>query len=42
LLIGAKLGGTLGAILSIPIATSLGVFLGDVINNKNLGEKEII
>jgi predicted PurR-regulated permease PerM len=34
LLIGAKLGGILGAILSIPIATALGLFLGDLFNRK--------
>lgn len=34
LLIGAKLGGTLGAILSVPIATSLSVFIGDFVNKK--------
>ena len=32
LLIGAKLGGTLGAILSVPIATSVSVFIGDLVN----------
>lgn len=32
LLVGAKLGGTLGAILSVPIATSLDVFVGDFVN----------
>ena len=31
LLIGAQLGGTLGAILSVPIATSVGVFIGDLV-----------
>jgi predicted PurR-regulated permease PerM len=30
LLIGAKLGGTIGAILSVPIATALGVFVQDL------------
>lgn len=41
LLIGAKLGGSFGAILSIPIATSLSVFVGDLIENKNKNEEEI-
>ena len=31
LLIGAQLGGTLGAVLAIPIATSLGVFVDDLV-----------
>lgn len=31
LLIGAKLGGTMGAILAIPIATSIGVVVGDLV-----------
>lgn len=30
LLIGAKLGGTLGAILAVPLATSVGVIIGDL------------
>lgn len=30
LLIGAKLGGTIGAVLSVPIATALGVFVSDL------------
>lgn len=34
LLIGAKLGGALGAILSIPIATAIGLFLSDLFNKK--------
>lgn len=34
LLIGAKLGGTLGAILSIPIATSINVFLKDLFKKR--------
>lgn len=34
LLVGAKLGGVLGAILSIPVATALGLFLGDLFNKK--------
>ena len=40
LLIGAKLGGSFGAILSIPIATSLSVFVGDLIEKKNKDEEE--
>jgi len=35
LLVGIKLGGVLGAILSIPIATAAGVFLGDFFNKAN-------
>ncbi|HMN19181.1 MAG TPA: AI-2E family transporter [Candidatus Moranbacteria bacterium] len=34
LLIGAKLGGTLGAILSIPLATAVGVFIGDIVSGR--------
>lgn len=34
LLIGAKLGGTMGAILSVPVATSLGVIIGDLVEKK--------
>lgn len=34
LLIGAKLGGTMGAILSVPIATSIGVILGDLVEKR--------
>ncbi len=41
LLIGAKLGGSFGAILAIPIATSLSVFVGDLIKNKNKEEAEV-
>ncbi|MEI7890366.1 MAG: AI-2E family transporter [bacterium] len=37
LLIGAKLGGVLGAILAVPIATSLSVFVVDFVNkNENV------
>lgn len=40
LLIGAKLGGTLGAILSVPIATSIGVIIGDLVEkNENVQGK---
>lgn len=35
LLVGAKLGGTMGAILSVPIATSLGVIIGDLVENRS-------
>lgn len=36
LLIGAKLGGTLGAILAVPIVTSIGVIIGDLVDkNEN-------
>lgn len=34
LLVGIKLGGVLGAILSIPIATAAGIFLGDFLNKE--------
>jgi predicted PurR-regulated permease PerM len=34
LLIGAKIGGTMGAILSIPVATVINVFLQDVFFKK--------
>ena len=36
LLVGVKLGGVLGAILSIPIATAAGVFLGDFFNKEKI------
>ena len=36
LLVGIKLGGVLGAILSIPIATAAGVFLGDFFNKERI------
>lgn len=38
LLVGAKLGGVLGAILSIPIATAVGLFLGDLMNRRKTSE----
>jgi predicted PurR-regulated permease PerM len=34
LLIGAKLAGVVGAILSVPIATAIGLFLSDMFNRK--------
>lgn len=34
LLIGAKLGGTVGAILAVPIATSVGIFMLDMLNRQ--------
>lgn len=34
LLVGAKLAGTMGAILSVPIATAVSVFVGDIVNEK--------
>jgi predicted PurR-regulated permease PerM len=40
LLIGAKLGGTLGAILAVPIATSLSVFVSDLVNKKELNGQQ--
>jgi predicted PurR-regulated permease PerM len=39
LLIGAKLGGAMGAILSIPVATSLSVIIGDLVDKKEASEK---
>ncbi|HLN18663.1 MAG TPA: AI-2E family transporter [Patescibacteria group bacterium] len=38
LLIGAKLAGVLGAILSIPVATVVGIFVRDIMENKNVKE----
>lgn len=38
LLIGAKLAGVLGAILAIPVATAIGLFVRDIMDHKN--EKE--
>ncbi len=35
LLVGVKLGGVLGAILAIPLATVISVFVGDLMKNKN-------
>ena len=35
LLIGAKIGGVLGAILSIPITTAISVFVDDLVEKKN-------
>ena len=35
LLIGAKIGGVLGAILSVPIATAASVFVNDLVEKKN-------
>lgn len=35
LLVGVKLGGVLGAILAIPLATVISVFVGDLMRNKN-------
>jgi len=34
LLIGVKLGGVLGAVLAIPVATAIGLFLGDIMNRR--------
>ena len=34
LLVGVKLGGVLGAILAVPIATAIGVFVGDLFEKK--------
>jgi predicted PurR-regulated permease PerM len=41
LLIGAKLGGTLGAILAIPLATSAGVLISDLFYKNTEEEREI-
>jgi len=38
LLVGAQLGGTLGAILSVPIATSLSVLVGDLVSRNEKSE----
>lgn len=38
LLIGAKIGGTMGAILAIPIATAIGVFITDLARNQKEDE----
>ena len=35
LLVGAKIGGVLGAILSVPIATAASVFIDDLVEKKN-------
>jgi predicted PurR-regulated permease PerM len=40
LLIGAQLGGVLGAILSVPIATSLSVFVGDFVNKNEAATEQ--
>lgn len=37
LLIGLKLGGVLGALLAIPIATAISVFVGDLFAKENMG-----
>lgn len=34
LMVGAKIAGTLGAILAIPVATAVGLFVGDMMNRK--------
>lgn len=34
-LIGAKLGGIVGALLAVPVAAGIGVYLSDIIPNKN-------
>lgn len=39
--IGAKLGGVIGAVLSIPVAVSLGVFLSDFFEKKLLEELKL-
>lgn len=38
LLIGAKLGGAVGAILAVPIATAISVFIGDFVNKNGNAE----
>lgn len=35
LMVGAKIAGTLGAILAIPVATAVSLFLGDLMNERN-------
>ena len=35
LMVGAKIAGTLGAILAIPVATAVSLFIGDFMNGKN-------
>lgn len=35
LLIGAEIGGVLGVILAVPVATAIGLFLGDLVSNHN-------
>lgn len=39
LLIGAELGGTFGAILAVPIATSAAVIIGDLFERKEISEQ---
>ncbi len=34
LLVGARLGGVIGFILALPLPTAIGVFVGDVLNNR--------
>ncbi|MBU2081183.1 AI-2E family transporter, partial [Patescibacteria group bacterium] len=41
LIIGFKVAGVVGAILSIPVAVALGVLIKDILDNKN-GENEIV
>lgn len=36
LLVGAKLGGIMGTILSIPLATAVGMFIGDVMEKREI------
>ena len=41
LLIGFKLGGVVGALLAIPVATAVGVFLGDIFGERKAAMKEV-
>lgn len=38
LLVGARLGGVLGAILSIPVATAISLFINDLMEKKNFSD----
>lgn len=42
LMIGFQIGGPVGAILSIPVATALSVFLIDIFDNRNPGTKNLV
>ncbi len=42
LMIGLQIGGPIGAILSIPVATALSVFLKDLFDNKNQEVKDLL
>jgi len=38
LLVGARLGGVLGAIISIPVATAISLFINDLMEKKNFSD----